>query len=365
MHKLGISIYPEHSTPEKDEAYMKLAAHYGFSRIFTCLLSVKKPKEQIIEEFGDFVQKAHKLGFEVAADTAPFVFEHLGATPEDLSVFHEMGLDIIRLDGHFDDRQDVLITCNPFGIKIEFNGSNDTNLAGLIRHGANVSNMLVCHNFYPQTYSGLSFPVFTSFNQEWNRLGLRTAAFVSSNEENTYGPWPVYAGLPTLEMHRNLSMSVQVRHLLATEMIDDIIIGNAMASEEELLEISQVNLNKTTISIELAEGVSDLEKEILFSVSHTGRSDASEYYIRSSWPRVQYKDCSIPVRNSNQDYFERGDVVIVNDALSHYRAEVEVILKAIPNDGQRNLVGKIPEEEFMILEEMEKHPDHLFGFIQK
>ena len=29
MHKLGISVYPEHSTPEKDLAYMKMAAKYG------------------------------------------------------------------------------------------------------------------------------------------------------------------------------------------------------------------------------------------------------------------------------------------------------------------------------------------------
>ena len=34
MHRLGISLYPEHSTPEKDLAYMQLAAKYGFSRIF-------------------------------------------------------------------------------------------------------------------------------------------------------------------------------------------------------------------------------------------------------------------------------------------------------------------------------------------
>ena len=30
MHKLGISVYPEHSTPEKDQAYMESAAGYEF-----------------------------------------------------------------------------------------------------------------------------------------------------------------------------------------------------------------------------------------------------------------------------------------------------------------------------------------------
>ena len=46
MHRLGISLYPEHSTQEKDFAYMELAAKYGFSRIFTCLLSVEKGAEE-------------------------------------------------------------------------------------------------------------------------------------------------------------------------------------------------------------------------------------------------------------------------------------------------------------------------------
>ena len=45
--KLGISIYPEKSTVEKDKEYIEKAAKYGFSKIFTCLLSVDKPVEDI------------------------------------------------------------------------------------------------------------------------------------------------------------------------------------------------------------------------------------------------------------------------------------------------------------------------------
>ena len=32
MARLGISLYPEHSTLEKDKAYVTLAAKYGFKR---------------------------------------------------------------------------------------------------------------------------------------------------------------------------------------------------------------------------------------------------------------------------------------------------------------------------------------------
>ena len=112
MHRLGISLYPEHSTPEADYAYMELAAKYGFSRIFTCLLSVEKGADETIAEFGAFMAKAHELGFVVAVDTNEQVFERLGASPNDLSPFAKMGVDIIRLDGHFGDMGDIMLTRN-------------------------------------------------------------------------------------------------------------------------------------------------------------------------------------------------------------------------------------------------------------
>ena len=40
MHKLGISVYPDKSPKEEVYAYMEKAAKLGFSRIFTCFLSI-------------------------------------------------------------------------------------------------------------------------------------------------------------------------------------------------------------------------------------------------------------------------------------------------------------------------------------
>ena len=51
MRKLGISVYPEHASLEENKKYIELAAKYGFSRIFTCLLSVEGDKEKIINDF--------------------------------------------------------------------------------------------------------------------------------------------------------------------------------------------------------------------------------------------------------------------------------------------------------------------------
>ena len=50
MRRLGISIYPEHASLEENKKYIDLASKYGFKRIFTCLLSVDKPKDEVKKE---------------------------------------------------------------------------------------------------------------------------------------------------------------------------------------------------------------------------------------------------------------------------------------------------------------------------
>ena len=84
MGRLGVSIYPEHSTPEKDMAYLSLAAKYGFQRVFTCLLSVNKPAEEIKADFKQVCDHANSLGMEVIVDVAPRVFNALGIPRENI-----------------------------------------------------------------------------------------------------------------------------------------------------------------------------------------------------------------------------------------------------------------------------------------
>lgn len=102
MSRLGISIYPEHSTVQKDKDYIALAAKYGCRRIFTCLLSVKKEREEIIKEFREIIDFAHSFQMEVILDVAPSVFNRLHISYDDLSFFNDLHADGIRLDEGFD-----------------------------------------------------------------------------------------------------------------------------------------------------------------------------------------------------------------------------------------------------------------------
>lgn len=351
LMRLGISIYPEHSTKEKDIAYIRLAGKYGFKRIFTCLLSVgKKTKQELISEFQQLIDVAHEEGMEVILDISPAVFSNLDISYDDLSIFHEMHADGIRLDEGFDGGKESKMTLNPYGLKIELNASiGSAYLDNVMSHYPNLEKLITCHNFYPQYYSGLSLEHFNNCNEQMKKYHLPIAAFVSSNCEGTYGPWPVNEGLCTLEMHRRMPIDAQVRHLFATRMIDDVIIANAYASEEELSACASVEAGILTFGIELEKELTQTEQKILYyEPKHIMRGDMSEYMIRSAWPRVTYANESIPAENTRD--LKRGDVVILNDNYSKYKGELHIVLKEMPNDGRKNVIGHIPEYEKILLD---------------
>ncbi|REJ28392.1 MAG: DUF871 domain-containing protein [Caldibacillus debilis] len=360
MKKLGISIYPNHSNVDDDKSYIKTAYKYGFRRVFTCLLSIDGDRELILSNFKETINFAKNLGMEVICDINPRVFNQLNISYDDLSFFAELNVDGIRLDLGFTGKEEAFMTYNPYNLNIEINMSNDTKyLENILSYKPNKERLIGCHNFYPHRYSGLSYDFFIKCSKKFKKYGLRTAAFVSSNEA-TFGPWPVVEGLPTLEMHRGLPIDVQAKHLFATGLIDDVIIGNAYASEQELKMLSKINKDIITLNIKVEDTTSDLERKILFEEPHFYRGDVSEYMIRSTQSRVKYRGHSFPPHNTRD--IKRGDIVIESDLYKQYAGELQIALKDMENSGRSNVVGRIREEEIFLIDYIQ--PWEKFAFTE-
>ncbi|HEX9026805.1 MAG TPA: MupG family TIM beta-alpha barrel fold protein, partial [Clostridium sp.] len=312
MKKLGISVYPSHNDINEIVKYIHLAGKYGFKRIFTCLISVvDRNIEDIIDEFKTMVVAAKEENMEVIADLDPTIFEKLDASIYDLKVFNDMGLDGLRLDMGFSGQEESIMSFNEYGLKIELNMSSGTKyIDNVLSYKANLNNLYGCHNFYPHMYTGLSFEHFMKCSKQFKELGLNTAAFVNSASAK-YGPWPVSEGLCTLEIHRQLPIDVQAKHFLATGLIDDVIIANSFASEEELKTLSELNKEKLTFKIEFNKSATELDKKIVLEEVHYNRGDVSEYMLRSTQSRVKYKDESFPAVNTPD--IKRGDILIDSD----------------------------------------------------
>ena len=95
-------------------------------------------------------------------------------------------------------------------------------------------------------------------------------------------------GLPTLEMHRQLPVTVQAKHLFATNLIDDVVIGNAYASNEELEALGQLNRYQTELTIVLKKRLLKLKRNRNKN-QHFRRGDITQQMIRSTEVRKNIK----------------------------------------------------------------------------
>jgi hypothetical protein len=78
------------------------------------------------------------------------------------------------------------------------------------------------------------------------------------------------------------------------------------------------------------------------------RGDLNEYSRRSSWPRIIYKKEPLPAGNTRD--LRRGDIVIMNDQYGQYKGELHIVLKEVPNAGNKNVIGRVPDNELFLLD---------------
>ncbi|MCR2043410.1 DUF871 domain-containing protein [Anaerosalibacter massiliensis] len=348
MRKLGVSIYPDRSSLEENKKYLDLASKYNFTRVFTNLLSVDMNESHSFNDFKEIVKHASNLGMEVIADVSPAVFKTLDIHYTELKFFKDIGLSGIRLDLGFSGKEESIMSFNPYNLKIEVNMSSGTKyIENIMSHIPNKDNIIGCHNFYPHKYTGLSRKHFMETSSIFKKYGLRTAAFVSSSNGN-FGPWPVNEGLPTLEEHRMLPIEVQAKDLFNTELIDDVIVSNCYASDEELKSLEEIDKDILTFKVKLIDGLPKIERKIILEEPHFNRGDVSEYMIRSTESRVKYKDYDFQLINPKD--IEKGDILIDSSLYTHYSGELQIALKPMKNSGRTSVVGKIVDKEMYLLD---------------
>ncbi|MFV0555753.1 MAG: DUF871 domain-containing protein [Lactovum sp.] len=349
MGKLGISIYPERSNFEADKAYLDLAHKYGFKRVFTSLLEIKGDQDEVITNFKKPIDYANSLGMEVMVDINPALFDQLKISYDDLSFFKEMGADGIRLDIGFTGAEEAKMTRNPYDLKIEINMSTGTSYVdNIMDFSPKKENLLGSHNFYPHRYSGLDFKHFVKCTEKFKKYDLNTMAFVNA-QSATFGPWPTQDGLCSLEDHRTLEIATQVKHYKLIDGIDDITIGNAYASEEELKAMSEAFFAAMPeLKVVAKESILDSERKCLFEALHSYRGDKSAYMLRSTWTRITYKELEFPAHDTNP--IKPGDVLIDNVDYGQYKGETQIALKEMENDGRVNVVGRISDDELFLLD---------------
>lgn len=351
--RLGISLYPEFASQEDNFAYLRRAAGHGFDVLFLALLGAKGTYEEVVERYLPYTRLAHELGFEIFCDVNPMVLKRLGVGISmfqggiDLTFFKELGIDAMRLDLGMSDLEEAALARNAAGIKICINGASVTDHVGaLLSCGAPREALVGCHNYYPHRYTGVSLDYFMCGTEHWAKRGMRLQTFVSSNAPEAFGPWPVTEGLPTLEMHRDLPIEVQVKHYVMMGCVSDVLIGNCFATDEELAAMERANTDRVRFTARLVDGLpEDMARRLGMSLSVRGDC-TSGYMVRTLESRMD----PAPVEPFNMVDIERGDVIIDNRLYGQYAGEVQIALQPMKNSGKTNVVGHIDEREHVLLD---------------
>ncbi|MGR5296639.1 DUF871 domain-containing protein [Vibrio mediterranei] len=346
--QLGISVYPQHSDLNEINTYISKASEYGYTRLFTCLLCADGEKGDTFEKFKSVVNHAKSEGMVVIADVDPRVFRELDLSHDDLTFFKGMGLTGIRLDEGFTGFEEAMMTFNDQEMLIEINVSPEQRyLENILSYQPNRDKLVGCHNFYPKKYSGLGWDYFMERSRSFQKEGIRVAAFVNAPSA-TLGPWPVSEGLCTIEAHRDLSIRTQAKELFNSGVVDDVLIANAFASDEELAALATVNRSLLELDVELYEDTTFIERAIVLNQMHWVRGDINEFTIRSSNTRNLYKGNNIEPKNANP-LIIKGDIVVENDRYNKYTGELHIALQDFENTGCSNVVGRINEDNIRFL----------------
>ena len=347
---IGISIYPLNSTVEENKAYIEKAAKLGYSRVFTSMLELDSHKEKAlnqVEKYRELLKFSRNLGMRVFIDINPEVLKIIDINPMDLKFFKDLGATGLRLDGMFNGFYESMVTFNKFDLDIEINGSFDSGYVNNIMDiGCKRGKLVTCHNFYPEKDTGLGLEYFKACHMRHKSLGLHTAAFVDATKGGRLGPWLSNDGLCTLEKHRGIDITVQAQELFALG-IDDVIIGNAFATDEELESLAKLDENIISLKVTMEE-VTEVEKSIFNKVLQN-RWDYSDSVIRHTMGRKEFKDKEIKSTTKEDRIVPIGTVLINNNDYLNYKGEVLVACKDIALDNRRNVIATVCNSHIELL----------------
>ncbi|WP_434577868.1 DUF871 domain-containing protein [Thermoanaerobacterium thermosaccharolyticum] len=342
----GISVYTFEDFPhQKNKEYIKTAKDNGTSMVFTSMHMPEVDYDKKMNEIEDLIYHIKLLNMKLTIDISPVTMNILNSSPNNLKQFHDLGIDCLRLDYGFTTDEIAEMTNNEFDIKIELNASTITKeqIDELISQKADLNKLRTCHNFYPKPYTGLSYEFFKEKTTMIKNYGLKVSAFIPSLKGRR---GPIYEGLPTLEIHRNIKPDIAARHLIYSG-IDDVYFGDAYATVDEIKNVTSIDKDVIELKIDLVEDIMDYEKDIIFNHVHTNRPDSPEYIIRSEESRG-YANIGKEIKAHNCVERKKYCVTIDNENFKRYSGELNICMVDLPKDERVNVVGYIPEEEHIL-----------------
>ena len=342
----GISIYPGlGGTIEEKTARIERAAALGMTRLFTSFQIPETDRTAFHKELQAVLETARRQCLDVIADVSPASVEVLGLDRFSPAAIADLGITTVRFDDGFDAAKLAMYSRL---VRVQVNAStlSEEDLANLEKNGAQMDRIDGLHNFYPRLHTGLDLDYFKAQTALLHAHGLSVGAFVPSQKGRRA---PLFEGLPTLEDHRHLDISLAGRHLAALG-VQSVFIGDDGPSDKELRDLAALSREETGVVVIKAKLLSrEPHIQDLLSYTFTVRRDTSRDVIRTSGSRAHLDGRIIEPDSDIFRSLHRGDITLDNADFLRYMGEVQIVKCELPPEERTNIVAKVvPNEEFLL-----------------
>ena len=355
----GISVYPGlDNTPEENVALIRRAASLGVTRLFTSLHIPEHNKAAFANELHAILDAARDARLDLIADVTPESADILGLSACTPEAFHAFGIRTLRLDDGFSAAEIAAFTKREMGAGIQLNASTISEgfLTELSENGADFSRLEALHNFYPRKNTGLSIRAFAEQTALLQSFGIRVGAFVPTQKGKKRGP--LFDGLPTLELHRDFSVNLAVRHLIALG-VDDIFLSDSLPTNDELSALA--NAIPDLVALRAVPTVkSDALRQFL-SAPFTARPDEARDAVRAVESRQRAKELRLSLSPEHTTDRPFGAITVDNVDYLRYAGELQIIKRPQPADSRVNVLACIREEERFLVPYI--HPGSRFQIL--
>ncbi len=351
--ELGISVYLQDFLDDRPATrqYLDTAAELGFHEVFT---SIHLPEDDFLKTTAalrDFSELVANKGMHLAVDCSSHELKKIQANAALQEALKHSPFTYLRLDFGFQpaDLRAITRDLHIHGFMLNASTMRRTEVEEMVAALRQFSHTLAikaCHNFYPRPETGLGTDFFIRQSACFKDLEIPVAACVPSHNKPR---GPLHLGLPTLESHRGMEIDWAARELIATGVVDEILVGDPFASAQELGKLQKAADSPVlVVRVIEDEGVSEAERKIMYGITHVVRPDLSDWVFRSNSSRemaamgekLAARDAKLRVPCS---------ITIDNEKYGRYSGELQIVRQELPADERVNVVGRIFPQDICLL----------------
>ena len=345
QYTFGVAVFPDGSEANevRIDAYLRQAQALGCGEVFGSLHIPELGFAKSLAVLGRIAGFAHARGMQVSLDVSGAVANMLLADEHQQAALRALAPDWVRMDFGF-DKQAMLRLVGQLSLPgLMLNASVLTqqqveHQVKLLRAQYPNLRLRGHHNYYPLPESGLSPGFMLRRTRQYTALGIPVTACVAAHHARRL---PLACGLPTVEAYRTLHPGEAAFRLVSTGVVDDVLIGDPFASEDELAGVALACRGGVPVlRVQLDVGVPAQEQQIAFAAPHHARPDEAAWAVRSQTSREMAAPGPLLAPRPAGPR-RRGDVLVCNRSALRYSGELQILRADRPETPLQNRVGRV------------------------